>query len=230
MVFDCMVQQRPQRSDSGMFPDTKWQFAPRSEWPPVFNMVRAWDLASTKGGGDYTCGTLVGRAVNGDIYIYGRVREQFGSDEVRGHVKATAEHDGHAIPVLIEQERSGAGANIVEFFKRELLGWQVEGARAEGTKEQRATPYSILQQGGHVWLPSDEEDEEWVQSWIKEHSLMTGDGRSGPHDDQIDTAAYAVNYLLDHGIVEIKDPNDPENQSVEAMLAMDELLSAMGLI
>ena len=39
---------------------------------------------------------------------------------------------------------------------------------------------------------------------------MMGDGRRPRHDDQIDTGAYAVRYLLDHGIVDIVDPNDLE--------------------
>ena len=85
-----------------------------------------------------------------------------------------------------------------------------------GTKEQRATPYSILPQGEHVILPSDEEDSEWVQEWIKEHSGMMGDGPRPRHDDQIDTAAHAVNYLLEHGLVEVADPHDATLQEMMA--------------
>jgi predicted phage terminase large subunit-like protein len=224
-LFDCMVQQNPQRNESGMFPPAKWKYALRDDWPPIFNKVRAWDPASTKGGGDYTTGSLLGRAANGDIYVFGRIRERLGSGDVIEKVKATASSDGAATPILVEEERSGAGKNIVEFFRRELMGFQVHPAKAEGTKEQRATPYSTLQQGGHVWLPADDADVDWVNEWVKEHASVMGDGRRGRHDDQVDTGAYAVNWLLDNGIVDLVDPNDAD---LAAVMRMDDMLTALG--
>lgn len=222
-LFDCMVQQNPSRSESGMFPDTKWRMALRSDWPELYARVRAWDLASTRGGGDFTTGSLVGRSSDGDYYIMEREREQLGSSDGIERVKATAERDGASVPIVIEQEKSGAGANLVEFYRRELPGYQVEPAKAEGTKEQRAHPYSILQQGGHVWLPSDDADADWVKKWIKEHSGMMGDGRRPRHDDQIDTAAYGVNWLRDHGLVELVDPHSAFENPYELMQWLDKL-------
>lgn len=226
LLFDCMIQQNPARSEGGMFPEAHWKYALRQDWPQLYVKVRSWDLASTKGGGDFTTGALLGRDYEGDIYIIGRERGQWGSEEGMNKVKSTALADGAAIPIQIEQERSGAGVNLVEFYRKELKGYQVVPAKADGTKEQRATPYSILQQGGHVWLPADDEDAEWVKVWVKEHSGMMGDQRRPPHDDQIDTAAYGVMYLLDHSIVEIADPNEP--MDIERQMAMEQMLQDMG--
>ena len=224
LLFDCMVQQNPGRSESGMFPDNMWKYALREDWPPLYATARGWDLASTKGGGDWTVGARIGRAPNGDVYIMGREREQLSSHDGIERVKAMANADGAHVPIVIEEEKGG-GKNLVEFYRRELPGYSVIGSPVTGTKEQRATPYSTLQQGGHVWLPSDDADAEWVASWVKEHSGMMGDGRRPRHDDQIDAASHSVNYLLDHGLVEIMDPNDMRENTYQML----EYLEAMGL-
>ncbi len=214
LLFDCMVQQNPARAEGGMFPDGKWKKVLREDWPPIYAKARAWDMASTSGGGDFTTGSLLGRSADNEMYVFGRERKQLGSSDGIELVKAIAERDTAAIPIVIEEEKGASGKNLVEFYRRELPGYQVVSAPVSGTKEMRAQPYSILQQGEHVILPADDADAEWVQEWIKEHSGMMGDGRRPRHDDQIDTAAHAVNYLLDHGLVQIADPHDMDVTSM----------------
>jgi predicted phage terminase large subunit-like protein len=226
-LFDCMVQQNPSRSDLGMFPEDKWVMLPRSQWPSLYVKCRAWDLAATEGGGDYTVGTLMGLDHEQNLYICERERAQISSNTAIERVKEMTVKDGKHIPVVIEQQKSGAGANIVEFYARELKGCSVHGSKTEGTKEQRATPYSHKQKAGQVILPSDEEDAEWVNLWVKEHALMMGDGRKPAHDDCIDTGAHGTNFLLEHGLVEILDPEDFGND-LERMLEMEKLLDSMG--
>jgi predicted phage terminase large subunit-like protein len=223
MLFDCMVQQNPARAEGGMFPVSKWRLELRADWPQIYMKARAWDMAATGGAGDYTCGSLLGRAVNGDIYVFGRERAQLTSSQSIERVKSTAEADSAVVPIVIEEEKGSSGKNVVEFYRRELPGYQVVSAPTSGTKEQRATPYSILQQGGHVVLPADDDDAEWVSEWIKEHSGMMGDGRRPRHDDQIDTAAHAVTYLLDHGLVEVVDPHQAPHDTLNMMLYFEEM-------
>jgi len=226
-VFACLYQQNPAPPDGGMFPKDSWKYALRSDWPDIHTKVRAWDVASTEGGGDYTVGSLLGRATNGDIYVLDVYREQRGSEQVLDDMRATALRDGYDVPILIEQERSGAGATNIEFFKRELREFIVEGSRADGTKEVRARSYSILQRGGHVWLPADQEDAEWVKDWVEEHKGMMGDGRRPRHDDQIDTGAYAVRYLLEHDVVDIIDPND-QDANFQSLMEYERLMEQLG--
>ncbi len=226
LLFDCMVQQNPGRSSGGMFPDTMWKYEFRKDWPQLFVKVRSWDMASTKGGGDYTTGALLGMDYDNNIYVVGRERGQWGPDEGLQKMKSTAMRDGGGVIIQVEQEKSGAGKNNVAFYQNALKGYQCHPAKAEGTKEQRAHTYSTLQQGGKVILPADEEDAEWVKEWVKEHSAMMGDGRRPPHDDQIDTAAYGVLFLQDNHVVDVADPNEP--MTLERMLAMEALLDAAG--
>jgi predicted phage terminase large subunit-like protein len=224
-LFDCMVQQNPGRSESGMFPKDNWRFALREDWPQIYNLARGWDLASTKGGGDWTVGAKMGRSVDGDLYVFGPERAQLASHDGIERVKKTAKSDGAHVPIVVEEEKGG-GKNLVAFYRRELPGYQVIGSPVTGTKEQRATPYSTLQQGGHCWLPADDADSEWVNEWIKEHAGMMGDGRRPKHDDQIDAASHAVNHLLKHGLVEIADPNDLTMNDMDMMNYLEE----MGLV
>jgi predicted phage terminase large subunit-like protein len=230
-LFDCMVQQNPKRDELGMFPRDRWVLTPRADFPTLYVMARGWDLASTKGGGDYTTGALIGKASDGDIYILGRVREQMGPDDGLARLIATAQVDTAAIPIVIEEEKSGAGKNLVAFYQRQtqLEGFTIVPSPVAGTKEQRATSYSILQKGGKVHLPSDPEDAEWVESWMKEHAGMMGNGRRPRHDDQIDAAAHAINYLNSYGVVEIRDPNAQRDMTMEQMLEMEEFLASMGI-
>jgi len=74
-------------------------------------------------------------------------------------------------------------------------------------------------------LPADDADADWVNEWVKEHASVMGDGRRGRHDDQVDTGAYAVNWLLDNGIDDLVDPNDAD---LAAVMRMDDMLTALG--
>ena len=143
---------------------------------------RAWDIAETEGGGDYTVGVKVSKSASGLVFIDGRYRKQIGPERGIIEVKSTAEADGHHVPVLIEEEKGGAAKKLVAFYAQHLPGFQVIGTPTDGSKEVRATTYSILQKGKQVVLPADDEDAEWVEAWIKTHKLMMGDGRRPKHD------------------------------------------------
>lgn len=206
-VWSCLYQQRPSASRHGMFPELKWKHWNQANVPPRFTRrVRVWDLAATEGGGDYSVGTLMGLAPTGDLYVIDRWRGQLSSHDLEMKVLATARLDGFGTPIRIEQEKAGAGKTVVEHYKRLLAGHDVDSAKVEGSKEQRATPYSMMMQAGRVWLP---EGADWLKEWKKEHAGMIGNGIRPRHDDQIDTGAYAVLYLLDMGSTTMWLPGDP---------------------
>lgn len=192
--WSCLYQQYPTNADGGMFPRTKWKHWNPANLPHWFTRkIRVWDLATTEGGGDWTVGTLMARSPAGDLYVLDRRRVQLSTGDVKALVKAVAQEDGYEVMIGIELEKSGAGKTVVEDYQRDLIGYQVKPMKIEGSKEQRATPYSNAQQAGRVWLPFGAE---WLEEWKKEHAGMIGNGVRPRHDDQIDTAAYAVLELL----------------------------------
>jgi predicted phage terminase large subunit-like protein len=202
-IFNCLYQGMPSLREGGMFPPNKWSYYRPGEEPMIVRKVRVWDLAATDGGGDWTVGTLMGRAVNGDLYVLQRERFQRSPELVEAAVRSTARIDGFDVKILIEQERSGSGKSLIDVYRRLLAGHIVEPAKAEGSKESRATPYSSMQGQGRVFLP---QDAPWLREWIDEHRKMMGDGRRPRHDDQIDTGAYAALELIEGGSTMMFDP------------------------
>lgn len=206
-LWSCLWQQAPVLPEGGMFPRGKWQYWDIANPPLCQRSVRAWDLATIEDGGDWTVGTRVGVAANGDLVVMDRQRFRKSTSGVEEAVQATAKSDGWGVPIIIEQEKAGAGKAVVEHYQRLLAGYTVKAGKIEGTKEQRATPYSAMQQMGRVWLPRHAD---WKDEWIKEHQAMMGDGRRPRHDDQIDTASFAVLDLLGSGNIEMWIPGEDD--------------------
>jgi predicted phage terminase large subunit-like protein len=215
-TFSCLYQQRPTMPEGGMFPPSKWRFYNE---PPVFvEKVRVWDLAASEDSGDWTVGLLAGAAENGDIYAIDVLRFRRNAGDVEHAVMEAAKSDGYGVKILIEQERAGSGKALVSAYQRRLRGWIVEPAKAEGSKEVRARPYSAMVQSGRWWLPSGAA---WVDEWIDEHKKMMGDGRRPRHDDQIDVGAYATLALLG---VEASEAFDPYGMNLSGEAQMFSLL------
>ena len=180
-----------------MFPRENWKRYDPQEIGrnDMDTMERVWDLAATEGGGDWTVGTLVGRK-NRSFYILDVRRFRKGAGGVQDEVKRIATIDGYSVPIKIEEERSGAGKSVIASYEKLLIGHVIGPAKAEGSKESRAMPYSAEQQKGNVYLPFASSVDWDVKAFIDEHAKMMGDGRRPRHDDQIDTAAYAMLDLI----------------------------------
>ena len=195
-----------------MFPEERWQLYTPEQLPDMVRRVRVWDLAASEGKGDWTTGTLMGRDRAGRFYIIDRERGRWATDKVEERVMSTAKRDGHEIPILIEEERNGAGKTVIESYKRKLIGYHVDKAKAEGSKQSRATPYSNEQRKGNVYLPANAP---WLNEWRGEHVQCDGDKKWPRHDDQIDTGAYAFNFLTESGESILWDPSQLGSQIEE---------------
>ena len=220
-TFSAVYQQRPSVSEGGMFPKQNWRYWDDTNLPRMVRTVRAWDLAATEGGGDYTVGSKFGLGENGDLYLLDRKRFQKGAGEVEGLVVQTAQADGFETKILIEQEKAGAGKALVEHYKRILAGFFVAAAKVDGAKEVRARPYSAMQQNGRVWLPSTQPD--MTRDWVNEHNKMMGDGRRPRHDDQIDTGAYCCLDLIGQGASEMWIPGEEEDDPASGLIHRSEV-------
>jgi predicted phage terminase large subunit-like protein len=225
--FSCVFQQTPVSATGGMFPATNWRRWKPGELPAMLARVRVWDPAASEGGGDWSIGALVGKGSDGNYYVIEIRRFRKAGDQVLADAKHVADDiDGYGVPILIEQERAGAGKTVVAFWKTEMPAHSVEPAKAEGSKEDRAKPYSQLQQGKRVFIPEDVDEHDWVPEFIDQHRKMMGDGRRGKHDDMIDAVAYAIMHLLQYGRVEIY---DPYASNFDAETQMEALLVQLGL-
>lgn len=221
-----LYQGEPTVREGGMFPLDRWQLYTPSQLPDIVKKVRVWDLAASEGKGDYTVGTLMGRGSDGNFYVLDRERGRWGTEGVEEHVLSAARRDGHETPILIEEERAGAGKTVFESYKRKLIGYHVDKAKAEGSKESRATPYSNEQRKGNIYLPADKP---WLKEWREEHVQMDGTGKRPRHDDQIDTGAYAFKFLTESGVSEFWDPSQLTSRAAEANLGSDEMMEMFAM-
>lgn len=212
--WESLYQQNPTPREGGMFKIHDWRdraFVDRSS----LRLARAWDLASTEDGGDWTVGALVGMSPTNEVYILDIQRFRKNSAGVKAQVKATAHADGKYVPIRIEQERAGAGKAQVQDYVRELVGFNVRGAKPEGTKEQRAAPFAAQQQANNVYLVGLPDDIR--TSLINEFRTFP----RGKHDDIVDAVVGAFDELAQGAPVTITHPGD-----VDGMLPADVLLRA----
>lgn len=185
-VWESRYQQNPSPREGGMFKVDEWMRRPAA--PDNLRLVRCWDLAATKDGGDYTVGVLMGMDAESKVYVLDVQRFRKDGNEVKKQVLATAKADGKGVRIRIEQEKAGAGKAQIAEYKRMLMGWDVKGVKPDGTKEQRAAPYASAQQDGNVYLCNSLL---WDKDWVEEHRTFP----RGRNDDQVDAASGAFDEL-----------------------------------
>lgn len=185
--WESLYQQNPTPREGGMFKVDTWMRRPSP--PEHLQLVRCWDLAATKDGGDWSVGVLMGRDWEDRFFVLDVQRFRLDGNEVEKRVKATAALDGKGVAIRIEQERAGAGKATIASYTRALVGYNIKGVRPEGDKEQRAAPYAAQQQDGNVYLVNSIG---WEKDFIEEHRVFGGKAR---HDDQVDAAAGAFDEL-----------------------------------
>ena len=187
-------QQDPTPREGGMFKVDDWRITPHRSLVGL-SLVRVWDLAASENTGDWTTGVLLGMDGGGRIYVLDVQMVQKGSAGVRQLIRDTAVNDGTHVPVIIEQERAGAGKAQVADYKREMVGWVVDGVKPEGSKEQRAAPWASQQQVNNVWLLQAE----WNATFIEQHRVFP----KGRHDDIVDACAHGLQKLAAGGFTTV---------------------------
>lgn len=187
VVWLAQAQQRPTAPEGGMFPERRWAFMPAHEVPDGLRWVRAWDLAATEDGGDYTVGCRMARLPDGRFVIDDVVRGQWDSRRVRTEIAAAANRDPLSTHVELPQDPGQAGKDQAQQLVAMLAGRSVTARIQSGSKEVRATGYSAQQQAGNVVLVEGD----WNGAWVAEHRGFP----RGAHDDQVDAAATAFNFL-----------------------------------
>jgi predicted phage terminase large subunit-like protein len=175
-------------------PGTKF----RREWftiidqaPAAGRSVRYWDLAATAAAPgkdpDWTSGALV-TVHDGRYYIRDMRRMRGTPGSVEALVKQTAELDGHAVDIYMEQEPGSSGVNTIDGYQRRVLtGYSFRGVRSTGDKEVRANPVSSAAEAGNVLLVRGA----WNGAFLDEAESFPG----GQHDDQVDAVSGAIGML-----------------------------------
>jgi predicted phage terminase large subunit-like protein len=175
---------------------------------PFTRIVRAWDLAATQGGGDYTVGVLTGLAENGVLYVLDVLRGQLETSAVRGLMHDAADLDNKlwgTVTTVYPQDPGQAGKDQADSINRMLDGFNRINRPVTGRKDTRAENWQERVNSGNARLyqcseykqfkKAREMCQEWFLPFREEHRLFRADGKH-VYDDQVDAASDAANELL----------------------------------
>lgn len=190
------LQQFPVSKAGGMFEKdwfTKWSIE-LSQVPVEVRklMLRYWDRAGTKDGGDYTVGVLMGKH-DGIIYVIDMVRGQWAQSERDNKMLRTAESDLEVWglkKIWTEEEPGSAGKDITAHLVRHLEGFHLKGDRPTGSKEDRADPWASYIGSGNVRFVRGP----WLQALADEHVAFP----NGAHDDIVDSCSGGYKRIIKH--------------------------------
>lgn len=159
--------------------------------PAGMREVRYWDLAATEPrrghDPDYTTGARVGLK-DGIFYVRDMRRDRLTPRRVESLVRTTAELDGHAVAIFIEQEGGASGKSLLDHYAREvLLGFNFRPDSPQGDKVARASAWSSAAEAGNVKLLRGP----WLDAFFDEIEQFP----NGAHDDQVDVVSGAVRRL-----------------------------------
>jgi phage terminase large subunit-like protein len=119
-IFEAQYQQSPQWGGSGIC--TIDRLARYDEAPPFELLIHSWDLAATKGGGDFTVCAKFGLAKDPGgrdiLYLIGVVRMRVELPDVRAQIAA---HDEAEKPALIIMDGIGIGLGPYQELIRQGL-------------------------------------------------------------------------------------------------------------
>jgi predicted phage terminase large subunit-like protein len=169
----------------------------RNELPHTTRSVRFWDLAATEPSSaspdpDYTVGLRLDLDDrNGTFYLTDLVRVRKAPGAVEQLVAATAQLDGKAVRIIIEQEPGAAGRTVTDRYKRHVLrGYNVRGERATGAKDVRASVAAAAAENGLIKIVRGRNTNEFLDE-------LTAFPHA-PHDDCVD-ALSGAHQALSHG-------------------------------
>jgi predicted phage terminase large subunit-like protein len=148
--------------------------------------VRAWDLAATEEG-DWTCGVKLAKSAKGFFYVEDVIRGRWTPHARDQIILTTAQMDGTATAVWVEEEPGSSGKSVTASLVRLLQGFTIRAERTTGDKVTRAMPLAAQLEAGNVKLLKAT----WNQVFIEEFIVFP----AGRHDDQVDACALAFNKL-----------------------------------
>jgi predicted phage terminase large subunit-like protein len=182
-------------ADEGeMFRREWFEPAPRTAIPEKTRAVRSWDFAGktptlANPDPDYTVGIrLEIDDSTGIYYITGITRRRVHAGEIERLVRATAEADGRAVEIVIEQEPASSGQQLAHHYEAHVLrGFNARSVQPTGSKEVRAQVVAAAAENGLIKLIPGPN----TRDFLDEIAAFP----NGAHDDCVDALAAAHHAL-----------------------------------
>lgn len=189
--FESLYQQNPTPREGAFFKVSKIEIVDAAP-AKLVRIVRAWDLAATPSGGDFTAGIKIGIDADGVFWILDVVRGQWHTDERDAVMRQTAALDGKECLIHLVQDPGQAGKDQILRLVRMLAGFRVRYDRPTGPKVVRADPAAAQVNAGNFRMVRNMK---WNPALIEEMRTFP----LGVNDDQVDGLADGVNCLATGG-------------------------------
>jgi len=190
-VFASQYQQRPETGGSGYCSIDR--LARYAQAPPFELTVHSWDIASTKGGGDWTVCAKFGLAKDSDgrdiLYLTSIVRMQVELPDVR---EAIIAHDALDKPAIIVMDGNGIGRGPYQDlwakgFRHLLPGESMASSASDNLKIRRFSEGLFSLYDGLVRIPNAMPG---LEAFLAEIAAFP----DGKYDDQVDALSYVAAY------------------------------------
>ena len=185
-AWSALFQQHPVPGEGLLFKTAAISTVPTV--PAGATWVRAWDLAATDGGGDWTVGVKLGRYQDGRFVVADVVRLQGSPQAVENAIVNTAHQDGRGVNIGLPQDPGQAGKVQVAYYTSKLAGHRVIASPETGDKITRAGPVASQVEVGNVSVVAAT----WNARFLEE----LRDFPAGKHDDQVDALSRAFAMLI----------------------------------
>lgn len=183
--WNALYQQRPAPLEGGFFKRSWWQFY--KQLPGGFDrIIQSWDCAFKEtSDSDYVVGQVWGQT-GSQFYLIDQIRERLDINGTLSAIRTLTARYPEARAKLVEDKANGPA--VIDLLSREISG--LIAINPEGGKQVRAVAIAPFVEAGNVFLP-DPTIAPWIHDWIIEFSQFP----NGAHDDQVDSATQAVNWL-----------------------------------
>jgi len=175
--FEALFQGNPTPKEGSFFKVDNLQVV--DVIPPLAKTGRAWDIAHSKGKGDYTAGVKMARLQDGRYIVLDVVKGQWDTDERDKQILTTAQNDGQDVRIRGPQD-PGSQA-WVKAFTRMLAGFPVHTEIVRKDKETRADAFSSQVNAGNVLMLRG--------AWNADYKEELRQFPNGKHDDQVDASS-----------------------------------------
>lgn len=158
-----------------------------TELPSKFDTkIQSWDCTfKDTSKSDFVAGHVWGMK-GGEFYLLDRTHARLDMPATMAAVKGKRAQHPDAQAILIEDKANGPA--VIQMLRAEIPG--ILPINPEGGKESRLRAVSPLFEAGNVYLP-DPSIAPWVEDVIAELTVFP----NGAHDDDVDAASQALNWL-----------------------------------
>lgn len=199
-VLDRVTRERLRNGDwlikpaKGLYFRRDWfTFIDATEVPRNARRWRYWDLAATEPEGgkdpDWTVGARLAMTPDRLVWIEDVARIRGNPGDVERFVRSTAEMDGTAVSIGLEQEPGASGKTAAAAYVRLLTGFRVKPFSKRVNKIVAAGPISAQAEARNVRMVRG--------PWNGPVIRVLEQFPEGPHDDDVDAISGAYSALAD---------------------------------